>query len=29
MIYLTACLLCVTSLVWLRSRPRRVPVDRG
>lgn len=29
MIYLTACLLCVTSVAWLRSRSRRAPVDRS
>ncbi len=29
MIYLTACLLCATSAAWLRSRPRRAPVDRS
>lgn len=29
MIWITACVLSATSVVWLRARLRRVPVDRG
>lgn len=29
MIWITACVLSATTLVWLGARLRRVPVDRG
>lgn len=29
MIWITACVLSATTLVWLRARLRWVPVDRG
>lgn len=29
MIWITACVLSATTVVWLRSRLRRVPVNRG